>query len=541
MTPIGQKDLVYFGCVVLLLPALLINLGLMPLLGDEGIRSLVTLEMILRCDYITPTLAGQPYLNKPPLYNWILSVYFRLSGDYSEWMIRLPTVVSLFIYAATIFLYLSKTYSARMGFLAAFMFLTCGRIMFYDSMLGLIDITFSWLVFCNFILIYELFRRERFTWLFLGSYALTAATFLMKGIPALVFQGITLLVMFGWKKQIRMMFSWKHILGVAMLVLLLGFYYTAYYIENPDTLGQAFLRLFRESTQKTTIGLGWYRTLKHLFTFPFEMIYHFFPWFLFIVYLFDKKIIARISTDDRLVYFSLVFLANILVYWVSPDTFARYLLMLVPLAFTVFLHLHLQHEVESTAWSKIMYYTFAILIAANALFHAGYWIVDLLRLAEYSLTIGIVFFCLTLGCLFMYFRHPQHRLAWVIMSILLLRISFDLVILPVRYRTDPDVERREKAIQVAHEIGRQPLYLVADTVNAPTLYYLTRERMQLVERVSLPVPGSFNIIYDPGDTLANYDFLYHLPIRHKNRVLKVVKLPADGEKRPETLPVINSE
>ena len=60
----------YIAAIFLLLPALLINLGILTFIDDEGIRSLVALEMKLSGNYITPTLNGEFYYNKPPLYNW---------------------------------------------------------------------------------------------------------------------------------------------------------------------------------------------------------------------------------------------------------------------------------------------------------------------------------------------------------------------------------------------------------------------------------------------------------------------------------------
>ena len=44
----------YLAALVLLAPALLINLGLMTFIDDEGIRSLVALEMKFSGNYITP-------------------------------------------------------------------------------------------------------------------------------------------------------------------------------------------------------------------------------------------------------------------------------------------------------------------------------------------------------------------------------------------------------------------------------------------------------------------------------------------------------
>ena len=54
------------------LPALLINLGLLTLISDEPTRGLVSLEMMIYGDYLVPTLNGMPYTNKLPLFNWIL-------------------------------------------------------------------------------------------------------------------------------------------------------------------------------------------------------------------------------------------------------------------------------------------------------------------------------------------------------------------------------------------------------------------------------------------------------------------------------------
>ena len=66
--------------VVLLLPALLINLGLMSFIDDEGIRSLVALEMRLSGNYMAPTMNGEWYYNKPPLFKWIRLGYYQVFG-----------------------------------------------------------------------------------------------------------------------------------------------------------------------------------------------------------------------------------------------------------------------------------------------------------------------------------------------------------------------------------------------------------------------------------------------------------------------------
>ena len=95
-TTLSYKWLYGFA-VLLLFPALLINLGLIAFIDDEGIRSLVALQMKFSGNYITPTLFGEYYYNKPPLYNWILLAFFEFTGIANEWTARIPTLIFLLL------------------------------------------------------------------------------------------------------------------------------------------------------------------------------------------------------------------------------------------------------------------------------------------------------------------------------------------------------------------------------------------------------------------------------------------------------------
>jgi 4-amino-4-deoxy-L-arabinose transferase-like glycosyltransferase len=80
--------------LILCIPAFLLNLGQVAFIGDEGIRSLVALEMKLSDNYIVPTLNGEFYFNKPPLYNWMILGMSNLFGYFGEWPTRLTTILS---------------------------------------------------------------------------------------------------------------------------------------------------------------------------------------------------------------------------------------------------------------------------------------------------------------------------------------------------------------------------------------------------------------------------------------------------------------
>ncbi|MDV7402029.1 glycosyltransferase family 39 protein, partial [Arthrospira platensis SPKY1] len=101
----------------LLAPALLINLGLMTLIDDEALRAWVALEMQLSDNYIVPTVHGDFYYKKPPLYNWLLLGVFWLTGSMEEWAIRLPTVCFLLLYCGTIYYFVWRHFSHELAFL----------------------------------------------------------------------------------------------------------------------------------------------------------------------------------------------------------------------------------------------------------------------------------------------------------------------------------------------------------------------------------------------------------------------------------------
>ena len=65
------------------------GLGSFPLLGpDEPRYAAVAREMFARRDFITPTLGGRPWFEKPPLLYWMMILSYRVLGV-SEYAARL--------------------------------------------------------------------------------------------------------------------------------------------------------------------------------------------------------------------------------------------------------------------------------------------------------------------------------------------------------------------------------------------------------------------------------------------------------------------
>ncbi len=73
---------------------LLVRLGALPLVGpDEPRYARVAIELSRSGDIVTPTLQGQPWMEKPILYYWLAGAAFRALGE-TEVAARLPAVLA---------------------------------------------------------------------------------------------------------------------------------------------------------------------------------------------------------------------------------------------------------------------------------------------------------------------------------------------------------------------------------------------------------------------------------------------------------------
>lgn len=516
----------YWAVWLLLGPALLINLGLMTFIDDEGIRSLVALEMDLSGNLVTPTMHGEYYYKKPPLFNWLLLGWFSLTGKISEFTARIPTVLALMGYCLTIYSFLRKHYDRDFSFLGALFFLTCGRVLFWDSMLALIDMTFSWVIYSSLMLTYHLFEKGQYRRLFILTYFLTAVGFLLKGLPAIVFQGITLFTWLAYKRQLRLLFSIGHVLGGAVFLLLVGGYYLLYHQYND--LGKVFSTLFTESSQRTAVHYGIWETLVHLVTFPLEMVYHFLPWSLLVLVLWHRRVRSWILADPFITYQAIIFLANIVVYWISPEVYPRYLLMLAPLIFTVFGYLFEKHQRENTWIFRGITIVFGLLMAGIAL---AWWLppfFDRLDIVAYrwlkAWSVAAALSVLAVA----YWRGSMGKLVLLAVFLLVFRIGFNFFVLPDRNAHDYGDQVRKTTQAVGAAYADVPLYIYGDsTVMQPTnSFYLTHARRAIVPIVEEPQnqDSALYLLYPRAYPDLAYQILDSLSARHRKATYYVVTL-----------------
>lgn len=509
--------------LLLLIPSLFINLGLLPLIADEATRALVAHEMDVSGNLITPTLNGELYFNKPPLYNWILLGFYHLFDSKSEFIIRLPAVLSLLMFALLIFLGIKPHMGKRVAFVSSLALITCGRVMFYDSMLGLIDLSYSLLIFLNFLVIIHFSRHKKYLGLFLLSWSLTGISFLMKGLPSLLFQVLSLGVILFYNKNLRQVLSFKHLAGILIFFGITGSYYYALLSQNPGE--NYFSILLEESTKRTVIEYGIRPTVVHFFTFPFEQIYHLFPWSFLLIFLFRKRFYKNIRRSWFLSSLSLIFLINIPVYWLSVETYPRYLFMLYPILLILVINHYFLEISEKGLFQSISDRLFLILLLITFPAILTGTLIYPFSNPDPVKTVMILMTLFLAGIILTFWKITRIRPELIILVVLILRIGFNLVVLPERKSVSREQRQKEQAETIADITAGSPLYLYRNTViSVENSYYISSNRNMILRRsFDEKKQENYYLIEDRIPPEKNEEILYRFEIRWENVRLRLVR------------------
>jgi len=479
---------------LLAIPAYWINLGDQPSIDDEAIRAIVAIEMMQSGDYITPTIAGDIYLKKPPLFNWLIIAAFKAYGYFGELPVRTPMMISLFLYVFVIFYFFRKELNTETAVISSIMFLSCGRVLIYESQYGLIDLTFSLLTFTFFLTLYRNFNRGNLLRLFVVAYLITAVSFLLKGLPSLVFLGISLLVLLIPSKKFKLLFNWRHFSGIAVFIFIVGAYYVAYFIKNDVPIEDMLNVLIGESTRRTPVRFGIWKTILHLFEFPLEVIYHFLPWTILVLVFFRKGLIKKIKTNHFLSYLSLIFIFNIIVYWISPEVYPRYILMFMPIFFGITTYFYLELKKENSIYQKIAEIIFGIIIGLALIMGFIPFFEDISHIIPRISWISAGYIIILVLVNLLYWKQQKHRIYYALFVFIVLRFVFGGIIIPVRLADSNELASKQRAAEIVKQTEGSKLYLYWNPKDPGDGYY--------------------------GRVILNYRLLFNL-VQAKNKMITV--------------------
>jgi len=223
---------------------------------DETRYAQIAIEMNTSSDYITPTLDGEPYLDKPPLMYWLTAFCFRVFGE-QEFAARLTPVVASLATVAIVYAFGQIIVGIRAAWFASMLlmlsagFLVAGRFVILDSLLTFF-VTASALA--GFVAVNR--SREdtpvalRWNW-WMASSLLCALGVLTKGPIALVLVAPPLVVS-GWLRRDHSRIGAKHWIAFAMPIIAITVpWYVAVWKSNPQ-FGDYFF--FEHNLKRFTQG-----------------------------------------------------------------------------------------------------------------------------------------------------------------------------------------------------------------------------------------------------------------------------------------------
>ncbi len=447
---------------LLLLSLFLILLGFfgwqntIELRAEEPRRAIVSLEMFLSGEYVIPQINGWSYYNKPPVFNWIMTAFFWLFGSVSEWVVRLPSLLSLVVLAGLHFKFVRRFVSKEVAVLSALFFLTGAEILFYGSVnSGEIDPFYALVVYLQVMAIFIFYQQKNFWKLFLWSYFLVAVGFLTKGLPSLAFQALTLLAVAVYHRNWRLLFTIPHVAGVLLMLLLCSSYFYAYGLQE-DVTG-FLVRQFKEASQRTGLETAASDTLQQLFLFPLQVAKLLLPWSLLAVFFF-RRFKTNLKANPLLSFAVIFIVANIPIYWISGDYKARYLFMFLPFFTLLLAYFYVENRLAMPKMRQVIKTVFGVMACALPLamfslafipqlkdIPALYW-----RLAIMAL--------ISAGAAFIYIKSEAKILAMVVVMAVA-RLGLNLFYLPAWQNDEGVASYRESIGEMLEITGDEQIFL----------------------------------------------------------------------------------
>jgi 4-amino-4-deoxy-L-arabinose transferase-like glycosyltransferase len=205
----------------------------LPLWRSEAMYALIPWEMLKARSWLTPTLNGAPYLDKPQLLYWLNMLSYQLLGV-SAGSARVPTLAMTVGEVWLTYLIGRRLVGQKAAWLGGFILLTC--IGFFVLHLQIHTdhlITLSLLAALYALLRWQAEPRGRWTALFFLS---MVAGFLSKGFIGVVFP-MLIGLLYAWQVRERRLLSLLFSPGgIALAVLLLAAWGVATELANPDFL-----------------------------------------------------------------------------------------------------------------------------------------------------------------------------------------------------------------------------------------------------------------------------------------------------------------
>ena len=198
--------------------------------ADEPRYAQVAREMLGRRDWITPTLGGEPWLEKPPLYYWQAMVAYSVFGV-SDWTARLPAAIDATLLVLAVYFFLRR-FRPGSELDGALITASCAGIIGYARAASM-DMPLA-ATFTIAMLTWWAWRESKKKIFLTASYAFIALGMLAKGPVAPFLALVVILVYSVAMREFAIVWKTLWLPGILLFCMIALPWYFAVQIRNPE-------------------------------------------------------------------------------------------------------------------------------------------------------------------------------------------------------------------------------------------------------------------------------------------------------------------
>ncbi len=323
--------------------------------ADEPRYAQVAREMLGRHDWITPTLGGKPWLEKPVLYYWQAMCAYRIFGV-NDWAARLPSGVDATLMVVAVYMFLRPF---RRGFQldgALIVASSAGVIGFARA--ASTDMPLAATFTIAMLAWYAWYESRRKIYLGL-AYLFLGLGVLAKG-PVAVLLALLVVTVFGaLKHEFRLLRQMLWIPGIVIFLAVALPWYVAVQIRNPE-----FFRVFILEHNFARFGTDLYHHSEPFWYFLPVVLLALLPWTVFVIVALSQRVgewrkRRDVEAEGRFSLFLLIWLlVPIAFFSISKSKLPGYILPAIPagsLLVAEYIRIHCAKEKSPRLWQIVVH------------------------------------------------------------------------------------------------------------------------------------------------------------------------------------------
>ena len=244
----------FFSLIVFSSFTIFYNLGSNSLHNrDEALYAIISREMVITGDWLTPHVQGKPCFNKPPLKFWMTALCFRFFGT-SEWVIRFWSASSAVACVFFTVLLAKELFGEKAALWSGFSLATCFHFIYeHSAKTGEMD---AILLFFLVSSLYLLIRSEKKPHLLLISLSIMGLASLTKNFAGFLPFGIGFLYLLVTRKWRN--YSASSIIQSILLFLVIsaGWIIAMILIYKQVFFNEFFIQQVYNRATSTEYGMG---------------------------------------------------------------------------------------------------------------------------------------------------------------------------------------------------------------------------------------------------------------------------------------------